>query len=132
MFHLGGKEGDKMKKKNKINTSKSNKRTSRFIALTKSEKAELEVKKTEAALFVRNNIKIEGVIPHRLKLLVAKGDGIPANYRFRCSICCNMHSKGHIYKLGLSERVVCKFCEDEIQHKKSNTKLIYIPMGNKK
>lgn len=121
----------------KRNNNIKNKRTTHhtvnpsiFTPLTKKESSiTLQRGENNTSIISRFNNRIS---KKELYDMVRTDIGVAISYTFRCAICGNTHYKGYAYGRGTNEREICKFCVDEIKHKNNGTKLIYIPMGNKR
>ena len=121
------------KRKKSINNKKTTHHIvnpSIFSPLTKKETSEMsQSEEYKTSIIARFN---NGISKKELCDMVKTEIGVAISYTFRCAICGNTHYKGYTYGRGTREREICKFCVDEIKHKNTGTKLIYIPMGNKR
>lgn len=90
------------------------------------------VNKNTIRTAVSSNNEDALITSNKLKDFVRDLKGTPIKYSFRCAICNVSHSNGYLYKISNKEFKICKFCVNDIKEKYNGTKLIYIPMGNKR
>lgn len=78
---------------------------------------------------IENKTNIEnGASSKSLYKIIHKTSGRRIKYSFRCAMCGHDHTFGRLYKYEGRDIEVCDFCIG----KKTSTKLIYTPMGNKR
>ena len=90
------------------------------------------INKNTTKTAVSTNNEDAQITSNKLKDFVRDLKGTPIKYSFRCAICNVSHNNGYLYKISNKEFEICKFCVNDIKEKCNGTKLIYIPMGNKR